>query len=41
MPSLEVFGNRIDVVSGHGQDGLMVGLYDLNGLFNLHVSVSL
>jgi len=37
-PSLEVFKNRVDValrdvVSGHGRDGLMVGLNDLGGLF--------
>ena len=37
-PSLEVFKNRVDValrdvVSGHGRDGLMVGLNDLSGLF--------
>ncbi len=36
--SLEVFQNRVDValrdmVSGHGGDGLMVGLGDLRGLF--------
>ena len=36
--SLEVFKNRVDValrdvVSGHGRDGLMVGLNDLSGLF--------
>jgi len=37
-PSLEVFQNRVDValrnvVSGHGGDGLAVGLNDLRGLF--------
>jgi len=37
-PSLEVFRKCADVVlrdmvSGHGGDGLMVGLYDLSGLF--------
>ncbi len=37
-PSLEVFKNcgdvaLRDVVSGHGGDGLMVGLDDLSGLF--------
>ena len=36
--SLEVFKNRVDValgdvLSGHGGDGLMVGLDDLRGLF--------
>ena len=36
--SLEVFQNRVnvalrDMVSGHGGDGLMVGLGDLRGLF--------
>ena len=36
--SLEVFIERVDValrdmVSGHGGDGLMVGLGDLSGLF--------
>ena len=36
--SLEVFKKRVDValrviVSGHGRDGLMVGLKDLGGLF--------
>ena len=36
--SLEVFKNRVDValrdtVSGHGGDGLMVGLGDLRGPF--------
>lgn len=36
--SLEVFKQRINValrvvVSGHGTDGLMVGLDDLSGLF--------
>ena len=38
LPSLEVLKNRVDValgdvVSGHGGDGLMVGLHDLRGLF--------
>ena len=37
-PSLEVFKKRVDValrdpVSGHGGDGLVVGLGDLSGLF--------
>ena len=37
-PSLEVFKSCVDValrdmVSGHGGDGLMVGLDDLRGLF--------
>ena len=37
-PSVEVFMNRgdvalRDVVSGHGGDGLMVGLRDLRGIF--------
>jgi len=37
-PSLEVFKNRVDValrdvVSGHGGDGVMVGLGGLKGLF--------
>ena len=37
-PSLEVLKSRVDValrdvVSGHGRDGLMVGLNDLSGLF--------
>jgi len=37
-PPLEVFMKRADValrdvVSGHGGDGLMVGLDDLSGLF--------
>jgi len=37
-PSLEVFRKCADVVlrdmvSGHGGDGLIVGLYDLSGLF--------
>ena len=37
-PSLEVFKKHMDValrdmVSGHGGDGLMVGLGDINGLF--------
>ena len=37
-PFLEVFKKRVDValrdmVSGHGGDGLMVGLGDLSGLF--------
>jgi len=37
-PSLEVFQSRVavalrDVVSGHGGDGLVVGLDDLSGLF--------
>ena len=37
-PSLEVFKNRVDValrdvVSGHGGDGVMVGLGGLRGLF--------
>ena len=37
-PSLEVFKNTggvalRDVVSGHGRDGLMVGLDDLSDLF--------
>lgn len=37
-PSLEVFKNCVDValrnmVSGHGGDGLTVGLDDLSGLF--------
>ena len=36
--SLEVFKKRVDValrdvVSGHGEDGLMVGLDDLRSLF--------
>ena len=39
-PSLEVFKNHVDValrdvVSGHGGDGLVVGLDDLSGLFQL------
>jgi len=38
-PSLEVFKNHgdvvlRDVVSGHGGDGLIVGLDDLSGLFH-------
>lgn len=38
LQSLEVFKKRVDValrkmVSGHGADGLMVGLDDLSGLF--------
>ena len=38
LPLLEVFKNHgdvalRDVVSGHGGDGLMVGLDDLRGLF--------
>ena len=37
-PSLEVFKSRVDVAlrdmgSGHGGDGLTVGLGDLRGLF--------
>ena len=37
-PSLEVLKKRVDValrdmVSGHGGDGLMLGLDDLSGLF--------
>jgi len=37
-PSLEVFKNHVDValkdmVSGHGGDGLTVGLGDVRGLF--------
>ena len=37
-PSLEVFKNHVDValrdvVSGHGGDGLTVGLHDLKGNF--------
>ena len=37
-PSLEVFNKRVDValrdmVSGHGGDGLTIGLDDLSGLF--------
>ena len=37
-PSLEQFKKQVDValrdmVSGHGGDGLMVGLGDLGGLF--------
>ena len=37
-PSLEVFEKRVDValrgmVSGHGGDGLMVAIDDLNDLF--------
>ena len=37
-PSLKVFKNHVDValsdmVSGHGGDGLMVGLDDYSGLF--------
>ena len=37
-PSLEVFKNCVDmalrdVVSGHGGDGLVIGLDDLSGLF--------
>ena len=37
-PSLEVFKSRVDVAlrdvgSGHGGDGLAVGLNDLRGLF--------
>ena len=37
-PSLEEFKNRVemalrDIVSGHGGDGLMVGLDGLHGLF--------
>ena len=43
-PSLEVFKNRVDVAlrdvgSGHGADGLMVGLGDLRGLSNRKDSV--
>jgi len=39
-PSLEVFRNRMDVAlrdmdSGHGGYGLVVGLGDLRGLFQL------
>ena len=38
-PSLEVFKRHVDValrhvVSGHGGDGLMVGLDGLSGLFH-------
>jgi len=38
-PSLEVFKNRVDVavrdvVSGHGADGLVIGLDDLRDLFH-------
>jgi len=45
-PSLEVFIKRADValrnvVSGHGGDGLTVGLDDLIGLSNLNDSVVL
>lgn len=32
-PSLEVFQSHVDVVSGHDEDGLTVGLGDLRGLF--------
>ena len=37
-PCLDAFMNRVngalrDVVSGHGGDGLLVGLGDLRGLF--------
>jgi len=37
-PSLEVFQSCVDMalrdmISGHGGDGLMVGLVDLRGLF--------
>jgi len=43
-PSLEVFQNRVDValrnvVSGHGGDGLAVGLDDLRGFSNLYGSM--
>ena len=39
-PGLEVFKNCVDmavrdVVSGHGGDGVMVGLNDLSGIFQL------
>ena len=39
-PSVEVFKKRVDValmdmVSGYGWDGLMVGLDDFSGLFQL------
>jgi len=39
-PYLEVFTNHVDValrdvVTGHAGDGLMVGLDDLRGLFQL------
>ena len=44
--SLKVFKNRVDValrdmVSGHGGDGLMLGLDDLSGLCNFHDSMIL
>ena len=44
--SLEVFKGRVvvalrDMVIGHGDDGLMVGLGDLSGLSNLNDSVIL
>lgn len=43
---LEVLKKRVDVplrdlFSGHGGDGLMVGLDDLSGLFQLNDSVIL
>jgi len=39
-PSLEVFQDHVDValrdmVSGHGGDGVMLGLNDLSGIFQL------
>ena len=45
-PPLEVFKNCVDValrdvVSGHGGDGLLVGLGDLSGLSNLNGSLLL
>ena len=45
-PSLEVFKNcgdvaLRDVVSGHGGDGLEVGLGDLRVLFNLNDSMNI
>jgi len=43
-PSLEVFKNHgdvalRDVVSGHGGNGLIIGLHDLRGLSNLKDSM--
>ena len=44
--SLEVFKNHVDValkcmVSGHGEDVLMIGLHDLSGLFQCNDPVIL
>ena len=45
-PSVEVFKKRVvvavsDMVSGHSEDGLVVGLGDLSGLSNLNNSMIL